>query len=387
MEIIKQSYPIYDLTLGYVDKGNEGVEGLGGNLDIRPPYQREFVYTQKKQQAVIDSVNNGFPLGIIYWVDTSTNDSEHYEVLDGQQRIISICKYVAGDFSIPLGEDNSPHYFHNLTKDEKDLINSYELDVYICKGTEREKLEWFERINVQGEPLTNQELRNASYTGPWLSDAKTYFSKNGAPVDSFSEYLTGSRNRQNYLETAIEWKSADDYGKSDITRYMAEHQNDDDARELWLYFFRVMNWVQQLFPNYRREMKGVEWGLLYNDYKDLLNELDPAELEVQVKTLMMDDEVKAKKGIYSYLFDSDEKHLNLRTFTPAQKRKAYEEQSGICNNLECPHRHEGENGEPKHWEINEMEADHITPWSKGGKTDLDNLQLLCRDCNRRKSSI
>lgn len=134
-------------------------------------------------------------------------------------------------------------------------------------------------------------------------------------------------------------------------------------------------------------MKGVEWGLLYNDYKDLLNELDPAELEVQVKTLMMDDEVKAKKGIYSYLFDSDEKHLNLRTFTSAQKRKAYEEQSGICNNLECPHRHEGESGEPKHWEINEMEADHITPWSKGGKTDLDNLQLLCRDCNRRKSSI
>lgn len=385
MEIKKKNVPIRDIIVGYVDLGNEGVEALSGNLDIRPAYQREFVYTTEKQRAVIDSVRQHFPLGIIYWVD-NTDKNNRYEVLDGQQRILSICKYVSGDYSIE-GKNGKPYYFHNLTQDEKDNILDYELDVYVCIGTEREKLEWFERINVQGEVLTDQELRNASYTGAWLSDAKTYFSKNGAPVEDFSNYLSGRRNRQDYLETVLEWISEQDYGNTDVTRYMAEHQNDDDARELWLYFFRVMNWVQQLFPNYRQEMKGVEWGLLYNDYKDLLNELDPAELEVQVKTLMMDDEVKAKKGIYSYLFDSDEKHLSLRTFTPAQKRKAYEEQSGVCNNLECPHRHEGENGEPKHWEINEMEADHITPWSKGGKTDLDNLQLLCRDCNRRKSSI
>ncbi|HAP3453445.1 DUF262 domain-containing protein (plasmid) [Aerococcus urinaeequi] len=217
MEIKRKNVPIRDLIVGYVDLGNEGVEGWKGKLDIRPPYQREFIYTTEKQRAVIDSVRQHFPLGIIYWVD-NTDKNNRYEVLDGQQRTLSICKYVSGDYSIE-GNDGKPYYFHNLTQDEKDNILDYELDVYVCIGTEREKLDWFERINVQGEVLTDQELRNASYTGSWLSDAKTYFSKNGAPVEEFSNYLSGRRNRQDYLETVLEWISEQDYGNTDVTRY------------------------------------------------------------------------------------------------------------------------------------------------------------------------
>lgn len=381
MEIKKKNVPIRDIIVGYVDLGNEGVEGWKGKLDIRPPYQREFIYTTEKQRAVIDSVRQHFPLGIIYWVD-NTDKNNRYEVLDGQQRILSICKYVSGDYSIE-GKNGKPYYFHNLTQDEKDNILDYELDVYVCIGTEREKLEWFERINVQGEVLTDQELRNASYTGPWLSDAKTYFSKNGAPVEDFSDYLSGRRNRQDYLETVLEWISEQDYGNTDVTRYMAEHQKDENARELWLYFFRTIGWVHRIFPEnyYRKEMKGIEWGVLYNNYKDIADEIDPVEIEERVKKLMLDDEVKNKKGIYYYIFDGNEKHLNLRSFTPAQKRQAYELQEGHCANSDCP------NDSEKGFQLSEMEADHVTPWSQGGKTNVENLQLLCRECNRRKSSI
>lgn len=377
MKIKRKIITIRELVKGYIDKGNDGVEGFSSILDIRPPYQREFIYSNDKQEAVIDSVLSQFPLGIMYWVD---RDDGTYEILDGQQRTLSICKFYNRDFSLKQGD--KPKYYDGLTEEEQEQFLDYELDVYVCSGTEREKLEWFERINVQGEPLKKQELRNASYTGPWLSDAKSYFSKEGAPAESFSDYLSGSKNRQDWLEKVIEWKSeseSEDF-KMDIESYMAKHQQDENARDLWLYFFREMNWVKDLFPVYRKEMKSVEWGQLYNRYLDKLSELDPAVIEEQIKSLMMDDEVKNKKGIYHYVFDNDEKHLNLRIFTPAQKRKGYEMQDGQCNNKNCSHDKE------KVWNINEMEADHITPWSQGGKTDLDNLQLLCIDCNRRKSA-
>lgn len=377
MKIERKIIKIRDLVKGYINKGDDGVEGYFGNLDIRPPYQREFIYENDKQQAVIDSVLANFPLGIMYWVNRGDGT---YEILDGQQRTLSICKFFNRDFSVV--QNDKPKYFDGLTEEEKANFLNYELDVYVCTGNEREKLAWFERINVQGIPLSKQELRNASYTGPWLSDAKFYFSKVGAPAEAYTNYLSGKKNRQEWLEKAIAWKSEADSekNKEDIGGYMAEHQQDENAKELWHYFFKVMNWVKEIFIEYRKEMKSVEWGILFNKYSEKISVLMPYEVEKQVKQLMMDDEVKNKKGIYYYIFNKDEKHLNLRTFTVNQKRKQYEVQNGYCNNKNCPH------GKEKVWDINEMEADHITPWSQGGKTDLDNLQLLCKDCNRRKSS-
>ncbi len=376
MDIKRQVVPIKLLIEGYVDKGNEGVEGFGGNLDIRPPYQREFVYDRPKQIAVIDSVLSKFPLSIMYWVD---HENGRFEVLDGQQRILSICKFHNREFSI---EHNGRIInYDGLTLEEKRLFLDYELDVYTCAGTEREKLQWFERINVIGEPLTKQELRNASYTGPWLADAKSYFSKDGAAAERFSEYMVGSRNRQAWLETVISWISQDEYGKENIEQYMADHKSDEDAKEMWQYFFRVMNWTKTIFPNYRKEMKGVSWGLLYNEYKEMVLSLNPDEIEDEVVTLMSDIDVKNPKGIYTYIFDKNEKHLNLRAFSLNEKRIGYEQQKGICANTRCPM------GNDHKFSINEMEADHITPWSQGGQTTLDNLQLLCRECNRRKGAI
>ena len=375
MEITRKIIPIRDIVSGYVDKGNDGVEGFGGNLDIRPPYQREFVYDRPKQIAVIDSVLSKFPLSIMYWVD---HENGRFEVLDGQQRILSICKFHNREFSI---EHNGRIInFDGLTEEEQEAFLSYELDVYTCAGTEREKLQWFERINVIGEPLTKQELRNASYTGPWLADAKSYFSKDGAAAERFNEYMNGSRNRQVWLETVIKWISHLEYGSENIEQYMADHKSDENAKEMWQYFFRVMNWTETIFPNYRREMKGIDWGTLYNKYGEMVLSLNPDEVEKEVVELMLDDEVRNNKGIYTYIFDKNEKHLNLRSFTDQLKRQGYEKQKGLCANPRCPQ------GKDHKFTIGEMEADHITPWSQGGKTTLENLQLLCRECNRRKGA-
>lgn len=369
MKIERRHIPIKDLILGYADKGNDGVVGYGGKLDIRPPYQREFVYTPDKQEAVIDSVISGFPLGIMYLVD---REDETFEVLDGQQRIISICKFSNRDFSIK-DSNNDPRYFDGLTEDQQKVFLDYEIDVYICKGTEQEKLNWFRRINFIGEPLSAQELRNASYTGPWLSSAKEYFSKDGAPSINYSQYISGKRNRQDWLQKAIEWASHDKYGKVNIEQYMADYQRDINADDLWKHFFRTINWVKMLFLEYRSEMKGVEWGILYNQYRQDSTDLNQGDIEVEVASLMMDDEVGSKKGVYPYIFSRNERLLNLRSFTKQQRRQAYEIQKGICKACQG------------HYKITEMEADHITPWSKGGKTQVDNLQMLCADCNRRKS--
>lgn len=358
MKIELNEISIREVAENYVDNAEDGVVGYNGKLNIRPKYQREFVYDEKQRNAVIDTIRKGFPLNVMYWVK---NEDGTYEVLDGQQRTISFCQYINGDFSI----DNRA--FHNLTKTEQDLILDYKLMIYFCEGNDKEKLDWFKIINIAGEKLTDQELRNAVYTGPWLTNAKLHFSKtNCAAYLLAKDYVNGSPIRQEYLETALSW-----INNGNVEEYMSIHQHDPNANELWTYFRNVIEWVQLTFTNYRKEMKGINWGVLYNQFKN--NTYDTDILEQEIQTLMIDDDVTNKKGIYFYVLTRNEKYLNIRTFTENQKRSAYEKQNGICKNC------------GKHFDIKEMEADHITPWHAGGKTSVDNCQMLCKDCNRRKS--
>lgn len=249
--------------------------------------------------------------------------------------------------------------------------------IYICKGNDKEKLDWFKIINIAGVQLKEQELRNAIYTGEWLSDAKRYFSKNGCVAYLLAnKYLNGEVNRQDYLETVLSWISAKEGIK--LEDYMSIHQHDTHATPLWQYFQSVINWVQTIFPKYRKEIKGLAWGLLYNTYGDKI--YNPQELEAKIVKLMQDDDVTKRSGIYEYLLSGNEKHLNIRAFTDNEKRQVYERQNGICPHCVAEHR------EKTHYELEEMEADHITPWCEGGKTNIDNCQMLCKEHNRLKSS-
>jgi hypothetical protein len=361
MKIDLKKITIRDVFNGYKDSQEEGVVAYGGNLDVRPKYQREFVYKGNQRDAVIETVKKNFPLNVMYWM---VKDDGGYEVLDGQQRTLSICQYVNNEFSL------SEKYFHSLTPDEREQILNYELMVYWCQGSEKERLDWFRVINTAGETLTEQELLNAAYTGSWLSDAKLKFSKSNGVAYLLANdgglLLTGSPIRQEYLETALSW-----INNGRVEEYMSRHQHDRDANELWEYFKDVIEWTRTLFPSYRKEMANVNWGELYNQFKD--QKLNAKKLEVEVAKLMQDEDVSKKPGVYPYVLTRQERHLSIRAFNDKMKREAYERQKGIC---------------PKcggHFEIGEMEADHITPWHEGGKTTAENCQMLCKDCNRRKS--
>jgi hypothetical protein len=363
MKINLKKFTIGQVAEGYTNSDEEGVVGFGGKLNIRPKYQREFVYDNNKRNAVMDTVWKGFPLNVMYWVH---NADDTYELLDGQQRTISFCSYIVGEYFMNF--DNNLRGFDNLTAEQKKKILNYELQIYVCEGTPSDQLDWFRIINIAGEKLTDQELLNAVYCGSWVTQAKRRFSKTGCVAYKLgSDYMNGSTIRQDYLETALKWLS-----NGNIEEYMAAHQHDEDADELWQYFQNVIHWVQTLFPKYYKEMKGIDWGLLYNEHKD--ESFKASELEKQVNTLMQDVDVSNKKGIYTYLMTGDEKYLNIRAFDARMKREAYERQQGIC--AKCG----------KHFEIGEMEADHITPWCEGGKTLAENCQMLCRECNRRKSN-
>jgi hypothetical protein len=358
MEIVLKEISVKEVSEGYINDEVEGVVGYKGKLNIRPKYQREFVYKDKQRDSVIETVRKDFPLNVMYWIK---NKDGTYEVMDGQQRTISICEYIEGKFSLNY------QYFHNLEEDEKNQILNYKLMIYFCEGTDKEKLDWFKTINIAGEKLYDQELRNAIYTGTWLSDAKRYFSKPGCPAYNMaSDYMNGSPIRQDYLQTVIEW-----IGKGQIEQYMAKHQNKPNANELWLYFQSVVNWIKTIFPNYRKEMKGVPFGLLYNEFKD--KEVDSKKLEKEISKLMQDEDVTKKSGIYQYVLTRNEKYLNIRTFTDKMKRETYEKQKGICKKCK------------EYFDITEMEADHIKPWHEGGKTTAENCQMLCKQCNRTKS--
>jgi hypothetical protein len=362
MKIDLHKITIRKVIVGYKEiAGEGGVVAYGGKLDIRPKYQREFVYKPEQRNAVIETIKNSFPLNVMYWM---IREDGGYEVLDGQQRTISIGQYVNGDFSL------NDRYFHNLTKEEQNKILDYELMIYFCEGTDKERLDWFTVINTYGEKVNEQEIRNAVYTGPWLSDAKLKFSKSNCAAyllaNDGGQLVSGSPIRQEYLETALSW-----INEGNVAGYMAKHQHDKDADKLWEYFQNVIDWVRKIFTNYRKEMASVNWGELYNQFKD--KKFDPKKLEKEVAELMQDEDVTKKSGIYPYVLTGQEKYLSIRAFTDKMKREAYERQDAIC--LFCK----------KEFDISEMEADHIKPWSKGGATTAKNCQMLCVDDNRTKS--
>ncbi|MBC8266030.1 MAG: DUF262 domain-containing protein [Flavobacteriales bacterium] len=359
MKIEFKEITVRELVEGYVDNKQGGVLGFGGKLDVRPPFQREFVYNIDQSKAVINTLKKDYPLNVMYW---AVREDGTYEIIDGQQRTISICQYVGRDFSF------EGMYFHNLTDDEQNQILDYKLMVYLCSGTDKEKLEWFETINIAGAVLTKQELRNAVYSGSWVSDAKKYFSKNGCYASNIgSDYLNGSAIRQDYLETAIKW-----IHEGTIEDYMGIHQNDEDSVELKDYLTEVIDWVEATFPNKRKKfMKGQDWGTLYNIYKD--ETYDTVKLEKEIVKLILDDDVTKKSGIYPYVLTREEKHLSIRAFTPSMKLKVFTKQKGKCKICK------------KTFKIEEMEADHTTPWHSGGKTNEANCQMLCKKDNREKS--
>ena len=372
MKINLQQIKVRDLVNGYVNNDEEGVVGYGGRLNIRPAFQREFVYNEKQQKAVIDTVVKGYPLNTMYWVH---NEDDTFELLDGQQRTISICEFVEGNFSMEFSK-GVEQAFHNLTDDEQKAILDYELMVYICDGNERERLEWFRTINIAGEKLTDQELLNINYIGSWLSDAKRKFSKTNCVAFKLGrKFVKGLPIRQDYLETALSWISG-----GNITNYMSTHQHDVNANELWLYFNSVITWIETTFAldtnpkNYRKEMLGLNWGDLYNRFRN--NMYDAQAIEKRVNELMANEEVTDKKGVYEYILSGENEDmackLSKRTFSEADKRTAYERQNGICPIT----------GE--YLPITEMQADHIIPWWKGGTTTLSNLQMISKTANARK---
>lgn len=366
MKIELTKIRIADLFKGYKDSQEEGVVAYGGRLDVRPKYQREFVYRDEQRNAVIHTVLKGFPLNVMYW---AKKDDGNFEVLDGQQRTISICQYLNHDFSVQ--DEGMTMYIDTWPEDKRQKILDYELMIYICEGGDAEKLDWFRTINIAGEKLSDQELRNAVYSGTWLTQAKRYFSKNGCAAFRMGEkYVTADVIRQGLLEKALRWISS--ARSQTIEEYMAMHQHDEVCSDLWEYYRSVIEWVQMLFIRYRREMKSVEWGELYLRFHQ--ERYDSQALEQEVARLMADEDVSRKAGIYKYVLTREECWLNIRAFSPGDKRTAYERQKGIC-----PICH-------KTFLLEEMEADHIVPWSKGGRTSADNCQCLCRECNRTKGN-
>jgi hypothetical protein len=376
MQIKLKQVKIRELVAKFKDEGDEGVTGYNGRLDIRPAFQREFVYPEKMQVAVIESVLAGFPLNVFYWSQTVEG---HYELLDGQQRTLSICKFIDGKFSIatPVGKC----FFNGLPAEEQKKILDYEILVYICEGTETERLSWFNIVNTGGVILNAQELRNACYTGTWLTCAKRRFSKaDGVGIKGMQHkgkpLMKGAPNRQEVLETVLHWygDSKGKEGKKEdvVSSIMGDCKAFEDSEGLWEYFKDVMNWVKATFPKYRKEMNGLQWGLLYNQYKHC--ELDPIEIEGSISALMADEEVTKKSGVYEFVLSGDTKHLSLRAFSDNQKREVFEKQKGVCPICEGT------------FALEAMQGDHIVPWSKGGKSTTDNLQMLCRKCNLGKSN-
>ena len=366
VDIERREIAIRDLVENYSDDGEGGVVGYGSRLDIRPVYQREFVYQAAQRDDVIRSVLAGFPLNVMYWARLPRG---RYEVLDGQQRTISICQYVNGEFSI------NNLYYSNQPDDVRERIDSYELTIYVCDGNTSEKLDWFRIVNIAGEALTDQELRNAVYAGPWVTDAKRYFSRSGCAAKGIADpYLKDNPIRQELLRTAIRWASD---GK--IEDYMGLHQHESDADGLWSHFQTVIEWIETTFPNKRPQiMRNVDWGPLYAQHRD--ESLDATALEEEIRHLVSlggkgrTNPIRKLSGVYAYALDGDERHLNLRTFDNAQKTAAYERQDRKCANCR------------KGFEFRQMEGDHIKSWNDGGLTEDDNLQMLCKSCNGSKGA-
>ena len=373
MMTIKQiEVTVGEITKGYVNNDELGVRGYDGRLDIRPPYQREFIYNEKEQQAVITTVLHDYPLNVMYWVKRSDDAECPYEVMDGQQRTLSLCEYVAGKFSYDFKN------FFNQPEDIQKRILDYRLTVYVCEGEASEKLEWFKTINIAGKPLNEQEINNAVYAGPFVSDAKKHFSKtNCAAYRLGKDLVNGTPIRQDFLKKALEWMADHETRqghRQSAVGYMAQHQHDPNANNLWSYFQQVLNWAITNFDmkKFKRIMKGLDWALYYDNFKD--KTLDTAEMGKQISALMRDSEIQRQSGIIPYVLTGDERHLDLRAFPEDIKMAVWENQKHIC-----PHC-------GKEFDYEFMEGDHIKPWREGGRTVIENCQMLCRDCNRRKGA-
>jgi hypothetical protein len=376
MKYNEQKIKVKDIWNGF--KGNaedDDVVGYNGKLIIRPSYQREFIYEQEQERKVIDTILKGKPLQLFYWCRNDNGKKTTYELMDGQQRTLSIMRFLDHKYSI-LDANGNTQYENTISKEDKDKILDYDLSVYICEGTDAEKLDWFNTINIAGLKLTEQELRNAVYTGPWLTDAKLHFSKrNCAGYKLTEKYFNAEPSRQLLLEAFLKG-IVDKQGLKSIEEYMAKHRNDKDADELWRYCNDVINWINKTFTNYRKIMDGLDWCKFYNKYGQ--NTYNTQDIEKTIEKLMKDEDIEKKKGIYEYVLDNQnpfrEKYLNLRAFLDKDQQTAYENQKGICPIC------------GKHFSKDEMEADHIVPWSQGGATDISNLQMLCKSCNRQKSA-
>ena len=394
MKITEVKIKVSDIFDGFVDDGEDGVFAYDGRLTIRPPYQREFVYELKEEEAVINTICNDFPLNSMYWALTDgtyttkveneervlvPSDDAKFEVMDGQQRTLSVMYFLTHKFGI----ENNSVYWNTLPDNKYETLMNYRFTVYVCEGTQEEKLDWFRVVNIAGKELKQQELRNASYTGTWLYDAKKYFSKtNCAGYLLSKDYIKPPYevNRQGLLEEAI--RGICEYqgikGDNAIEQYMGAHASDSDADELWQYFQDALAWVKKIFPTYNKKyMCGLKWLHFYNKYS--CNKYNTSKIDAEVQALLLDNEIQNYKNVYEFVLckDSDPyagRLLNLREFDDDQKHQKYTEQGGLC--ADC--------GKPFAFE--NMRGDHIKPWSLGGKTEYSNLQMLCAECNLHKSA-
>ena len=383
--ILRTDLTVKDICqdFSYNDLEGKGLFGLSGNLTIQPEYQRNYIYADgKRDVAVIESILKGYPLGLIYFNKTAANK---FEVLDGQQRITSFGRYVTGKFAIK-DEQGNEQYFMGIAKDKQEKILNAKLVIYECEGTESEIKEWFRTINIAGVPLNSQELLNAVYSGTFITAAKAEFSNSiNANIQKWSVYVSGSINRQDFLERALEWAS-----KGNVSDYMSRHRFDTDITELKNYFTTVINWIATVFTNVESEMKGLEWGRLYETYQQ--KNYNAITIAATVKKLYADPYIKNRKGIFEYLLgDSTEpKLLEVRFFDEATKNSVYSVQTTAANEKgisNCPLCALGKDAnKTKVWKIAEMDADHVAAWSKGGKTATANCQMLCKTHNRAKGN-
>ncbi len=382
---LRTNITIADICKGFVynELEGKGLFGLDGKLTLQPEYQRNYISADgTRDVAVIDSILKGYPLGIIYFNQVAEGK---YEVLDGQQRITSFGRYVTGKFAIN-DTSNTPQYVSSLPADKQELINKTPLLIYICEGEESEIKEWFKTINIAGVPLKEQELLNAVYSGPFVTKAKEEFSNSqNAMVQKWSAYISGAVNRQDYLHTALEWVS-----RNNIGDYMSLHRYDDNINELKNYFTSVIDWVSSTFSMVEKEMCGLEWGRLYEAYHK-----QPYSVETiaqRVKDLYADPYVKNRKGVFEFILggETDTKLLDVRVFDEATKRLVYNKQTKAAETAghsNCPLCAQGNNAnKTKIWKIAEMDADHVTAWSKGGATDISNCEMLCQTHNRAKGN-
>lgn len=382
---LKTDITVEEICNGFVynEYEGKGLFGLSGKLTIQPEYQRNYIYADgKKDVAVIQSLIRGYPIGLIYFTKVA---EDKYEVLDGQQRITSIGRFLTGKFPI-IGADGVPHYFSGLAEDLQRKILETKLTIYECSGTESEIKEWFKTINIVGVPLNEQELSNAIHSGPFVTLAKAEFSNSqNANIQKWSAYISGDVKRQDYLRTALNWVS-----KGNIDAYMSRHRYDTNITELKTYFNSVIDWVSSVFQDVEPEMRGLNWGEYYE--KNHTNAYDPDEVHTKLKNLLSDYSVKNRKGVFEYILGGcvDTKLLEIRVFDEIVKRTVYERQTsdaqahGVSNCPLCALG--GDSNKSRIYKQKEMDADHVTAWSRGGATDISNCQMLCIAHNRAKGN-